>query len=64
MIIVNVQECPSIEQALKIFKNKISKTNLVKDLRERQAFTKPSVKRRKEILGARYREKIVKGSEN
>jgi small subunit ribosomal protein S21 len=64
MIIVNVQECSSIEQALKIFKNKISKTNLVKDLRERQAFTKPSVKRRKEILGARYREKIVKGSEN
>jgi len=64
MIIVNVQECSSIEQALKIFKNKISKTNLVKDLRERQAFTKPSIKRRKEILGARYREKIVKESEN
>ena len=64
MIIVNVQECSSIEQALKIFKNKISKTNLVKDLRERQAFTKPSVKRRKEILGARYREEIVKGLEN
>jgi small subunit ribosomal protein S21 len=64
MIIVNVQECSSIEQALKIFKNKISKTNLVKDLRERQAFTKPSIRRRKEILGARYREKIVKGSEN
>ena len=59
MIIVNVQECSSIEQALKIFKNKISKTNLVKDLRERQKFTKPSIKRRKEILGARYREKIV-----
>lgn len=64
MIIVNVQECSSIEQALKIFKNKISKTNLVKDLRERQAFTKPSIKRRKEILGARYREEIVKGLEN
>jgi small subunit ribosomal protein S21 len=64
MIIVNVQECSSIEQALKIFKNKISKTNLVKDLRERQTFTKPSIKRRKEILGARHREKIVKGLEN
>ena len=64
MIIVNVQECSSIEQALKIFKNKISKTNLVKDLRERQKFTKPSIKRRKEILWARYREKIVKGLEN
>jgi small subunit ribosomal protein S21 len=64
MIIVNVQECSSIEQALKIFKNKISKTNLVKDLRERQTFTKPSIKRRKEILGARHREKIVNGLEN
>lgn len=61
MIIVNVQECSSIEQALKIFKNKVSKTNLIKDLRERQTFTKPSVKRRKEILGARYKEKFTKG---
>jgi small subunit ribosomal protein S21 len=63
MIIVNVQECSSIEQALKFFKNKTAKTNLVKQLRERQTFTKPSIKRRKEILDARYREKITKGLE-
>ena len=61
MIIINVQECNSIDQDLKIFKNKTNKTHLVKELRERQAFTKPSVKRRKEILGAKYRDKNSRG---
>lgn len=63
MIIVNVQEYHSIDQALKVFKNKASKTNLVKELRERQTYTKPSVKRRKEILDAKYREQIVRDLE-
>lgn len=60
MIIVNVKEFSSIEPALKIFKNKILKTHLIKNLRKRQSFTKPSIRRREEILGARYREKIGK----
>jgi small subunit ribosomal protein S21 len=60
MIIINVQECHSIEQALKIYKNKVSKTNMIKSLRERQTYTKPSVIRRKEILGAKYREQNFK----
>jgi ribosomal protein S21 len=30
---------------------------MVKELRERQAFTKPSVKRREEVLNAKYKQK-------
>ena len=52
MIIVNVGN--SIEQALKQYKNKHNKLGITKELRERQTFTKPSVKRRGEILKAKY----------
>jgi small subunit ribosomal protein S21 len=52
MIIVNVSS--SVEQALKQYKNKHNKIGVIKELRERQTYTKPSVKRRAEILKARY----------
>ncbi len=52
MIIVNVGN--SIEQALKQYKNKYNKLGIVKELRDRQTYTKPSVKRRGEILKAKY----------
>ena len=56
MIIINVQELNSIDQALKVLKNKTFKTNLIKQLRDRQTYTKPSVVRRREVLDAKYRE--------
>ena len=52
MIIVNVDK--SIEQALKQYKNKHAKIGVVKELRDRQTYTKLSVKRRAEILKAKY----------
>lgn len=58
MIIVPVKEGEPIEKALKKFKKKFEKTGVVKELRERQKFTKPSVKRRQQIIKAAYREKI------
>lgn len=54
MIIVDVQKCNSIEQALKQYKNKHNRIGIVKELRDRQTYTKPSVKRRTEILKAQY----------
>lgn len=54
MIIVDVQKYKSIEQALKVYKQKHNKIGIVQDLRDRQTFTKPSVKRRAEILKAQY----------
>ncbi len=56
MIIVNVKENESIDKALKRFKKKFEKTGTLRELRERTAFTKPSVKRRTEIIKAEYRQ--------
>ena len=57
MIIVDVQKCKSIEQALKQYKSKHNKLGIIKELRNRQTYTKPSVTRREEILNALYKEK-------
>lgn len=46
MIITQVKEGEPIEKALKKFKRKYEKTGVVKQLRARQQFTKPSVKNR------------------
>jgi small subunit ribosomal protein S21 len=46
MIVVPLKEGENIERALKKFKRKFEKTGVVKELRERQAFIKPSVKKR------------------
>ena len=54
MIIVPLKEGENIEKALKKFKRKFEKIGVVKELRERQKFTKPSVKRRGEMLKAVY----------
>lgn len=57
MIIVNVKENESIDKALKRFKKKFEKTGVLKELRSRTSFEKPSVRRRNEIIRAVYREK-------
>ena len=56
MIIVNVKENESIDKALKRFKKKFEKTGVLKELRSRTAYEKPSVRRRNEIIRAAYRE--------
>lgn len=54
MIIVPIKEGENIERALKKFKRKFEKTGVVKELRSRQAFHKPSVVRREEVKKAIY----------
>lgn len=54
MIIVQVKEGETIERALKKFKRKFEKTGIVKELRRRQAFQKPSVTNRKKMMKAIY----------
>jgi len=58
MIIVPIKEGENLERALKKFKRKFEKTGVIKELRERQFYTKPSVERRQEILRAIYRQKM------
>ncbi len=54
MIIVPVKEGENIEKALKKFKRKFEKTGVVKELRNRQAFKKPSVVKREQKIHAVY----------
>ena len=54
MIIVPVKDGENIERALKKFKRKFEKTGVVKDLRSRQQFDKPSVKKRLKMERAIY----------
>lgn len=46
MIVVPVKEGENIERALKKFKRKFEKTGVMKELRARQQFDKPSVLKR------------------
>lgn len=61
MLIVQVKEGESLEKALKKFKKKFEKTGIVKELRERQKFTKPSIKRREAVIKAVYKQKLQIG---
>ena len=54
MIIIPVKEGENIERALKRFKRKFDCTGTMREIRRRQAFVKPSVRRREEILHACY----------
>ena len=54
MIIVPVKEGENIERALKKFKRKFERTGVVKELRRRQQFDKPSVRKRLAMEHAIY----------
>jgi small subunit ribosomal protein S21 len=57
MIIIDVTKFGSIEQALKVYKNKTNKIGTVRELRDRAEFVKPSVRKRAEVLKAKYIQK-------
>ena len=63
MLIIPVKEGESIEKALKKFKRKVEKTGLIKELRIRQKFIKPSIERREEIKKAIYSSKYKSNQE-
>ncbi|HRY99050.1 MAG TPA: 30S ribosomal protein S21 [Bacteroidales bacterium] len=63
MIIVPVKEGENIERALKKLKRKFEKTGIMRELRSRQKFTKPSVERREEVLKAIYIEQLKREQE-
>jgi len=54
MLIIPVKEGENIDRALKRFKRKFDKTGKMRQLRSRQQYTKPSVRRRAEIQKAQY----------
>ncbi|MCO6478234.1 MAG: 30S ribosomal protein S21 [Phaeodactylibacter sp.] len=63
MIIINVKDNESIDRALKRYKRKHRNVGIVKELRRRQQYTKPSVKRRNELLKAIYKQEKLQEEE-
>ena len=61
MLIIDSKDCENIDKALKKYKKKFEKSKVLLQLRERQSFTKPSVKRRGQVLKAIYKQNIVSG---
>ena len=64
MIVIPIKEGENIERALKKFKRKFEKTGVIKELRQRQAYQKPSIKRRTTIQHAVYVQKLQQQEEN
>ncbi|MEN9699594.1 MAG: hypothetical protein RLZZ301_792 [Bacteroidota bacterium] len=58
MLIIPIKEGENIERALKKYKKKYEKTNVMKQLRSRKEFEKPSITRRQEIIRAAYKQKM------
>ena len=58
MIEIDVKKAGGIEKALKDYKRKFSKMGIVRELRSRSAYIKPSIKRRDEIKRAIYKETL------
>jgi small subunit ribosomal protein S21 len=62
MLIIDSKDCENIDKALKKYKKKFEKSKVLLQLRERQSFTKPSVRRRTQVLKAIYKQQVAAGN--
>lgn len=58
MLIIPVKEGENIERAIKKYKKKFEKTKVMRELRDRKEFTKPSVSKRQEKIRAAYKQRL------
>ena len=58
MIKVTVKESEDINRALKRFKKKFDKAQVLRQYKNKSFFTKPSITRREEILKASYKQRL------
>ena len=54
MLIIPIKDGENIDKALKRFKRKFDKTGVMRSLRERKYFVKPSIEHSSKILKARH----------
>ena len=64
MLIINVKENESIDKALKRFKKKFERTGVLRELRRRSSFMKPSIARRTQVIRAVYRQQMAEKESN
>lgn len=62
MLIIEGKECENIDKALKKYKRKYDRSRILNELRDRKAYTKPSVLKRKQMIKAVYSQKIQEGA--
>ena len=55
MPVVKVKENESFEQALRRFKKQVEKAGILTELRRRESYDKPSVRKKKKAAAARKR---------
>lgn len=58
MIIVSIKDNESVDRALKRFKKKFEKTGVLKELRARTYFEKPSVSKKRQKERAVYKQQL------
>jgi small subunit ribosomal protein S21 len=63
MIVIPIKEGENIERALKKFKRKFEKTGVMKELRNRKAFSKPSIVKREQKIKAIYKQHLIEAAE-
>jgi small subunit ribosomal protein S21 len=63
MLSIPLKEGDNIERSLKKYKRKFEKTKVLRQLRARQAFIKPSVMNRKKVKKAVYVEQLIRNLE-
>jgi small subunit ribosomal protein S21 len=59
MIIIKVKEGESIDRALRRYKKKSKKVNIIKEVRANSYYKKPSEARKEMLKKARYRQKFL-----
>jgi small subunit ribosomal protein S21 len=64
MIVVKIEGKETIEKALKTLKRKFDKQGIVKELRKRKNYQKPSDKKREEIRKTIRKDEWIKSHEN
>jgi len=58
MLIIPVKEGENIERAIKKYKKKFEKTKVMRELRSRKEFVKPSILKRQEKIKASYKQRM------
>ncbi len=61
MLIIDSKDCENIDKALKKYKKKFEKARILNQLRQRQAYIKPSIRRRNQKLKAIYKQQLLSG---
>ncbi len=63
MLIIPIKEGENIDRAVKKYKKKFERTGTMRELRDRQKFTKPSIRKREQLLKAIYKEQMKNAEE-